>query len=70
MLSGIKSIIDTVIITPDAKLSADTSILFVFIFKNIGIVPNSVDKPASVVRINAFVFIVSPFKYMYLFLYY
>ena len=66
IVSGIKSIIDTVIITPDAKLSdAAIILLLLFLFINIIIVPISVDRPASVVNINPIlVFTISPFNYM------
>lgn len=52
--SGIKSVIDTHIITPAAKASEDRTILLVFLFFiKIKIVPIIVDKPASKDNINA-----------------
>jgi len=53
--SGIRSIIDIVIITPAANDSAFIVIFLVFI--NIGIVPNNVDSPANVVKMKAIMFI-------------
>ena len=53
--SGIKSKIDTDNMMPDAKAQADEISLFSFLIsKKIGIVPNMVDKPAKVVKINGY----------------
>ena len=53
--SGIKSNMDTDNITPLAKEHAEAINLFSFlIFINIGIVPNIVDNPARVVKINGY----------------
>ena len=58
--SGIKSIIDTVVITPAAKAS-DFIIILSSFFINIRSVPISVESPARDVSINPIlVFIVSP----------
>ena len=53
--SGIKSVIEIQIITPDAKLHAEDIILSLFlILINIGITPIKVDKPANEVKINGY----------------
>ena len=54
ILSGTKSNIDTVIITPAAKLRELATILSLFLnLKKINIVPNRVEKPAKVVNKKA-----------------
>lgn len=59
--SGIKSVIDTVIITPAAKAREDANILLLsFSFMNIKIVPSIVDKPANEVIKNGVLNIISP----------
>ena len=67
ILSGIKSIIDTHNITPDAKerLAAITLFSFLRLIK-IGIKPNNVERPAKEVRKKArkVVFMLSPINYM------
>ena len=50
--SGIKSVIDTVNITPDVKAS-EAIIIFSFFFLNIKIVPSIVENPAKIVKVNA-----------------
>jgi len=53
MLSGIKSIIDIQIITPDAKAhEADIILRWSLILIKMGIVPNMVASPAIRVKIN------------------
>ena len=71
-LSGIRSVMDIVSITPDAKARLIGIILFSFIGINIRIVPNRVDNPAVMVNKNdrVIVFIISPLKYMFLYCFY
>ena len=62
ILSGIKSIIEIQIITPEAKAQDDDIILlWSLILINMGIVPNMVARPAMVVKINGYN-MVSPSK--------
>lgn len=68
ILSGIKSVIDTDSITPEAKAREEDIIIFsFFVLKNINIDPIKVEKPAKKVNKNDIIilFIVSPFNYMY-----
>ena len=54
MASGIKSRIDTVIITPAEKARANVISLSLFLMlKSTGIIPINVEKPARVVITNA-----------------
>ena len=68
ILSGIKSVMDTDNITPEAKAKEEDIIIFsFFVLKNINIDPINVEKPAKKVNKNDIVilFIVSPFNYMF-----
>ena len=68
-LSGIKSVIDTDNITPEAKAREEDIIIFSFlILKNINNAPRIVEKPAKNVNKKDIVilFIVSPVNYMFL----
>ena len=66
-LSGIKSVIETDNITPEANAKEEDIIIFsFFVLKNINKVPIKVEKPAKKVNKNDIVilFIVSPINYM------
>ena len=55
MDSGIRSVIDMQIITPDANAHAEEIILSLFlILKKMGIIPIRVDNPAKEVRISGY----------------
>ena len=67
ILSGIKSVIDTDNITPDANAREEDIIIFsFFVLKKINNDPIKVEKPAKKVNKKDIVilFIVSPIKYM------
>lgn len=68
ILSGIKSVIDTDNITPDAKAREEDIIIFSFlVLKKINNDPIKVEKPAKKVnkKDKVILFIISPFNYMY-----
>lgn len=62
---GIKSVNDTVIITPDARARLPAKILLLVFFKNIKMLPTIVERPAKdeIIKLYNIRFIISPVKY-------